>query len=473
MIELSQVLTLLKKDKNLISAPDMASVKFDSLSYDSRKVTSNTLFFAKGRNFKSDYLSNLTAPCYLSEIDYQVSLPVILVHNIKHAMSLIAQAFYDYPQNKLKTLAFTGTKGKTTSAYFAKSILDEMNDTKTALLSTAYTTLDGKTFTKSELTTPESLDLFAMMAKAVENKMTHLVMEVSSQAYKTERVYALDFDIGVWLNISPDHIGPLEHPNFEDYFACKRQLLDHARFAIVNSESDRFESLAAQVTAIPHIFYGAHSENQITESNAYTFTTSGLLSDTFNIQLIGRFNQENALAASLAAQHFGASLTNIQAGLAKTIVPGRMETLDARSGAKIYIDYAHNGVSLENLVTVVETHHTGNLYLVLGATGNKGESRRKDFAEVIERHHSLSVMLTQDDSNYEDPTKIAQEIAQHITRPVNINPDRAAAITWAIRQATGPSDAVIIAGKGADTFQLVNGIRTPYPGDRTIAERYI
>ncbi|MEQ2756686.1 Mur ligase family protein, partial [Staphylococcus hominis] len=173
-------------------------------------------------NFKKEYLTDLEAAFYVSEFDYEVALPAIIVTDVKRAMALIAASFYDFPQNKLKTLALTGTKGKTTSAYFAKAILDKMNGGKTALLSTAQTTLDGKNYFKSELTTPESLDLLEMMAKALTNGMTHLVMEVLSQAYKIERVYGLTFDVGVFLNISPDHIGPVEHPTFAVKIIFKR-----------------------------------------------------------------------------------------------------------------------------------------------------------------------------------------------------------------------------------------------------------
>jgi len=169
-------------------------VTFDHLSYDSRDVTPSSLFFAKGAAFKPEFLENAVKAglsFYVAEKDYQVGIPAIIVSDIKQAMSLVAQAFYQYPQDKLKLLAFTGTKGKTTAAYFAFNILKQNH--KPAMLSTMNTTLDGKNFFKSTLTTPESLDLFRMMAEAVANGMTHLIMEVSSQAYLTKRVYGLTF----------------------------------------------------------------------------------------------------------------------------------------------------------------------------------------------------------------------------------------------------------------------------------------
>lgn len=291
---------------------------------------------------------------YISEIDYDLGIPAIIVTDIKKAMSLIAMQFYGNPQEHLKLLAFTGTKGKTTAAYFAYHILKQSH--KPAMLSTMNTTLDGIHFFKSQLTTPESLDLFKMMAECVKNGMTHLIMEVSSQAYLVGRVYGLTFDVGVFLNISPDHIGPIEHPTFEDYFYHKRLLMNNSRAVIINSGMDHFDILAEQVANQDHVFYGNGSNNQVLDSKAFSFSTEGDLAYHYDIQLIGRFNQENAIAAGLACQKLGASLEDIHQGIATTTVPGRMEVLTHPSGAKVFVDYAHNGDSLEKLVSVVEEH---------------------------------------------------------------------------------------------------------------------
>jgi UDP-N-acetylmuramyl tripeptide synthase len=378
-------------------------------------------------------------------------------------------AFYDKPQDALKTLAFTGTKGKTTAAYFAKNILDTHNSGKTAIFSTMETTLDGKTFFKSQLTTPESLDLFRMMREAVSNGMTHLVMEVSSQAYKTSRVYGLTFDVGVFLNISPDHIGPIEHPTFEDYFYCKRQLLANARYAVVNAEMTHFDFVKSELTG-ETTFYGEGSEHPISNSEAFSFSA---LDTNFEIQLIGRFNQENAVAASLAAIHLGASLTDAKVGVAKTTVPGRMEVLTQANGAKVFIDYAHNADSLAKLVDVVVPHQTGHVTLVMGTTGNKGESRRQGVGELLEQLPDIDVILTADDPNFEDPAEIAREIASFISRDVRIVIDRETAIQTAMSTTANADDAVIIAGKGVDAYQIVNGVKAPYAGDKKIAEKYL
>lgn len=482
MLKIETVLDILKGDRNFRQILHQGSyyyswsdVVFEDLSYDSRQVGKQTLFFAKGAAFKKEFLERAAVNglrFYVAEIDYEVGIPAIIVNDIKQAMSLIAMAFYGHPEEKLKLLAFTGTKGKTTAAYFAYYILKQSH--KPALLSTMNTTLDGKTFFKSQLSTPESLDLFRMMAEAVQNGRSHLIMEVSSQAYLVKRVYGLTFDVGVFLNISPDHVGPIEHPTLEDYFYHKRLLMDNSKAVIVNSEMNHFELIAEQVAGIPHDFYGSKSDNQISNSQAFAFEAAGKLAGHYDIQLLGQFNQGNAMAAGLACLRLGASLADIRTGIAETKVAGRMEVLTQLNGAKIFVDYAHNGDSLAKLLEVVSNHQKGKIVLIIGAPGNKGESRRKDFGLLLNQHPELEVILSADDPNFEEPETICQEIASYMNRPYEIIADREKAIASALSRTTNASDAVIIAGKGADAYQIVNGKRdTSYPGDLKVAEKYL
>ncbi|MFC3927128.1 UDP-N-acetylmuramoyl-L-alanyl-D-glutamate--L-lysine ligase [Streptococcus caprae] len=483
MITLEQTLNILRQDHNFreivsngqffYKCPENPT--FTNISYDSQTADSETLFFVKGASFKKEYLEQAVAQgltYYVAETDYEVGIPAIIVTDIKQAMSLVAMAFYGNPQDKLKLLAFTGTKGKTTAAYFAYNILQQSH--KPAMLSTMNTTLDGKTFFKSALTTPESLDLYAMMAEAVSNGMTHLIMEVSSQAYLVKRVYGLTFDVGVFLNISPDHIGSIEHPTFEDYFYHKRLLMEHSRAVIVNFGMDQAQVVLEQVADQDHDFYGTGSDNTILDSQAFRFTVAGKLAGDYDIQLIGRFNQENAIAAGLACLRLDASLEDIQTGIAQTTVPGRMEVLTQANGAKVFVDYAHNGDSLEKLLGVVLEHQTGQVSLLIGAPGNKGESRRKDFGLLLNQYPAVQVILTADDPNHEDPAEICAEIASYMNRPYATIVDRVEAIRTALVQTTGPQDAVIIAGKGADAYQIVKGKKdATYPGDLEVAKKYL
>ena len=481
MIKIETVLDILKKDNLLREIIDQghyhynySHVIFDTICYDSRKAKEKSLFFVKGAAFKKEFLISAISQglgWYVAEEDYEVGIPAIIVSDIKKAMSLVAMEFYGNPQKKLKLLAFTGTKGKTTAAYFAYNILSQGH--RPAMLSTMNTTLDGKSFFKSALTTPESIDLFDMMNQAVQNGRTHLIMEVSSQAYLVKRVYGLTFDVGVFLNISPDHIGPIEHPSFEDYFYHKRLLLENSRVVIVNSGMDHFDFIAEEVVDKEHDFYGKNSDNAVKHGSGFSFKASGKLAGDYDIQLIGDFNQDNAMAAGLACLRLGASLQDIKEGIAQTSVPGRMEVLTQTNGAKTFVDYAHNGDSLDKLLQVVTSHQDGRISLILGAPGNKGESRRKDFGHVLNTYPDVDVILTADDPNKEDPLAICQEIASHISREVRIIVDREEAIKTAMSETTDSKDAVVIAGKGADAFQIVNGKRDNYAGDIEVAKKYL
>ncbi|RDW96334.1 UDP-N-acetylmuramoylalanyl-D-glutamate--2,6-diaminopimelate ligase [Gardnerella vaginalis] len=225
-----------------IDASDFSahSKPYSHITYDSRDIKPNTLLFIKG-NFKPEYLKDadknglnayVAQDCY-AEYTNAVGLIVTDVHK---AMSLLSAAFFNNPQEKLTTIGITGTKGKTTTAYFTHAILNAHSNGKAALFSSVDNCLDGKTYVESDLTTPESLDAFRMMSQAVENGMKYLVMEVSSQAYKVNRVYGLHFNVAAFLNISPDHISPIEHPTFEDYLYCKRQIVKNTDALVLNAD---------------------------------------------------------------------------------------------------------------------------------------------------------------------------------------------------------------------------------------------
>lgn len=464
-------------------------VEFKKLSYDSRDVDNETLFFCKGLNFKKEYLTAAVKnglTYYVAEQPFASPAGGIIVTNIKKAMAVISMVFYNYPQRKLKVIGFTGTKGKTTSAYFTKAILDHTTNCRTALLSTINTTLDGKTFFKSHLTTPESLDLYRMMSKAVENKMTHLVMEVSSQAYKTQRVYGLILDVGIFLNISLDHISPIEHTTFDDYFYCKRQLILNSKKVILNQETDYFNLLkeTAEYYSIPTIVYGRSpkTDYQIKTLNTekHTFrlfshrNTLGI-NTTYNIKLAGSFNQENATSAIIASALVGASKEDAQQGLKEARIPGRMDQLVQKNDAHVYIDYAHNYLSLKTLLEFVKNEHPdGRVIVVLGSPGNKAISRRHDFGKVLSEKADV-VFLTTDDPSYEDPQKIAEAINEAITNPsveVYYEMDRPEAIKQALNTSQS-TDAVVVAGKGVEPYQKINGENVPYEGDYEVVKRLI
>ncbi|GCF93157.1 UDP-N-acetylmuramoyl-L-alanyl-D-glutamate--L-lysi ne ligase [Enterococcus florum] len=495
-LTLSQIQSLLEQEHLLrefitpakwsLTAP--FEKEFSQLSYDSRKADADTLFFCKGNHFKQSYLEQALEQglhVYIAEQPFEVDADLaIIVHDIRRTLAVLSMAFYDYPQEKLQIIGITGTKGKTTTAYFVKEILERATTHKTAMFSTVQTTVDGVNFFKSKLTTPESLELYEMMHQAVQNGMTHLVMEVSSQAYKVERVYKLLFDVGIFLNISPDHIGPIEHPTFEDYFYCKRQLITHSKQLIIQNETDHLDLLLeiALTHNIPVTTYGNAGADYFVETLEHPLQFC--LSDTkasekavekYEIRLAGHFNQENAAAALLASRLVGADPVSIQTGLKEALVPGRMNLLLKENGAHIYVDYAHNYLSMKSILSFAKDNHPdGTVTVVTGSTGNKAESRREGLGQAIGEYADAAV-LTIDDSNFEDPKKIAEEIHAAINNDhvsVSYDFDRKHAIETLLAQA-GPKDAIVLAGKGTDTYMTVNGEDLPYEGDYAIVQQYL
>ena len=297
----------------------------------------------------------------------------------------------------------------------------------------------------------------------------------------------MTLDVGIFLNISPDHISPIEHPTFDDYFYCKRQLILNSKTVVLNHESDYFDLLreTADLFQIPTITYGRSEESnyQVIRSDKGThgFTLSShedrlAICDTaYDILLAGGFNQENAASAIIAAALTGASSQDAQDGLKEARVPGRMDQLIQSNGAHVYVDYAHNYLSLKTLLEFAKNEHPdGRVIVVLGSPGNKAISRRHDFGKVLSETADIA-FLTADDPAFEDPKKIAEEINEAITNPdliVHYEMDRPEAIRRALAESA-PQDSVVIAGKGVDPYQKINGVDEPYEGDYAIVKRLI
>ncbi|WP_203639611.1 UDP-N-acetylmuramoyl-L-alanyl-D-glutamate--2,6-diaminopimelate ligase [Levilactobacillus wangkuiensis] len=495
----NQLIALLQ-EHNLFLSTTLPSddVDFASLAYDSRKASANGLFVCKGFNFSVDYLQSAIAngaTCYLAEKDYHVDVPVILVNDVRKALSLAAQLYFGFPQNDLFVIGYTGTKGKTTSTYLTTNILSHAFPQQVAMFSTINHIIGPKPEDqfKAHLTTAESFDLFHEMRQAVDNGDKVLVMEVASQAYLLDRVYGLTFDVGIFLNISPDHIGVNEHPNFANYLFCKMQLMINSRNCIIDADMDHFDEVyaAAKVSTDPeHIFtYGFNQPDatlSITSSTAtltdseFGLTVHGAdqlqaLATTYHVSVPGDFNQSNATAAILASHLAGAAVNDLQYGLAHTTIPGRMESITTKHHGTIYIDYAHDWGSMNALLSFLHTqfpdHH---ITAVLGSTGDKGEDRREGFAKAL-NDYADTAFLTTDDPGHEDPIAIAKEIDSQIDHDkvkTSIIPQREDAIQHAITSATN-DDLVVLAGKGEDAYQKINGVDTPYASDPVVAEDVI
>ncbi len=474
-----------------------ADKPFTAITYDTRKVVPGTLLCCKGR-FKADYLTDIDQAglaAYMAETEYSAvtRAPGLIVNDARKAMSLLSAEFYGRPQDELTVIGITGTKGKTTTAYFVQAVLNAYSGGRAALFSSVDNCLDGHTYAESDLTTPESMDAFRMMREAANNGMRYLVMEVSSQAYKVERVYGLTFDAGAFLNISPDHISAIEHPTFEDYLYCKRQITHNCRTLVLGSDCDHADLIRQDAAAsdVPVVTFATHTADDqgipadvvafpdTTANSGYLFREQGKTIGDFSLELEGEFNAANAAAAIALARAVGVPAdAEAFRALEQVRISGRMEHYE--SGNMVaYVDYAHNFVSTKTLVEFVLRKYANRkprIVLVTGSVGDKAVDRREGIIKGAQDHVDR-IILTAEDTVRERMIDILHEMQGYITNPhVNsdIELDREKAIEEAVADARAHADQLtilLVIGKGEERWIKVDGKHAPYEGDDHVIKR--
>ena len=480
---------------------DNADSSFSAITYDTRAIVPGTLLVCKGR-FKPEFLDGTEErglAAYVAETDLSshTGMPGLIVNDARKALSLLAAAFYDHPERELTVVGITGTKGKTTTAYFTQAILNAYGNGRCALFSSVDNCLDGHTYAESDLTTPESLDAFRMMRQAVDNGMTHLVMEVSSQAYKVSRVYGLTFDVAAFLNISPDHISPIEHPTLEDYFHCKRQIIANCRTLVLGSECGHIGLLREDAAAhrVPVSEFGVFDSPVQGElpatcawpadetHRAYHLRLDGTDLGEFSLDLDGDFNYKNALAAVAIAHAAGVPAdAEAMRALTHTKVPGRMmQYRNDRTNTIAIVDYAHNYdsvVKLLDYVTVRYGERDPRITLVAGSAGNKAIDRREGIVKAAQDRISRFV-FTAEDTDTEPYEDICRDMAGHVTNAdvaVSTIIDRTQAIASALDEAQADAtrtDVVLVIGKGHERWIKDLNRHVPYEGDDCVVERLL
>ncbi len=458
------------------------------VSYDSKNVAPGTLFLCKGIHFKAEYLKDAAsrgAFAYVSQVAYpEVDLPCILVKDMRQVIAPFAVKYYGDPSRKLNVIGITGTKGKSSTTYYLKYILDEylaQRKVRCGVIS-SIDTYDGVEEFESHLTTPEPLELQKHFANALSSDLGYLAMEVSSQALKYHRTLGTRFAAACFLNIGNDHISPVEHPDFEDYFQSKLKIFAQAEVSCVNLDCDHAdEVLAAARRDCRRVItfsrknpdadvYGSHIRKR---GNDIIFrVTSRHISREFQLTMPGLFNTENALAAIAVCEGLGIPQQCIYVGLMKARVPGRMEVYsNANNDVVAIVDYAHNRMSFETLFNSVQAEYPGRrVVTVFGCPGKKAYDRRRDLGEVSGKYSDL-VVLTEEDSGEEDTVTICKEIAAHVEAQgckYQIEPNRGEAIRQAVLGCDKPS-VLLITGKGAETRQKrgLEYIDTPSDVDYT------
>lgn len=475
----------------LREARDIGELAVSDIVYDSRQVVPGSLFLCKGAAFKPDFIRSARAAgavAVLAEEDYPeaAGMPFLLVSDSRRAMGVCADLFFDSPWRKLYTIAVTGTKGKSTTATMLKAIYDAEAvrlGTMPCGITSSARIFDGAIDIPATLTTPETVDLYRYLARAVDNGIQTMVVEVSSQALKYGRVAGIEFSAGVFLNIAPDHIGPIEHPDFDDYFASKLHLFDVCTHAFINRRSDRYEDIvkAAQTAAKVTVFSAEVDDVDVwaadvaADRKGLAFLLCRQHSDPIPIRLPmhGRFNIDNALAAAAVALDNGVSAESVQKALAATSMPGHMQYL-AGDDLTVVIDYAHNDISFRSVFeTVAKDFPDAPRIVLFGAPGNKAESRRENLGEVASREAD-QIYLTTDDPARESVADINAEIRAAFVRDVPVLEivNRHDAIRQAILDA--PAGAVVLLlGKGNERAQKVAGGEEPWEGDEPVARRIL
>ena len=485
-MNVEQYLDLLMKEGLVVSyclyRQEKAAV--NHMTYASGDVKADTLFLCKGAAFKKEYLLDALrrgAVAYVSEEYYEMEedVPYILVKSMRKAMPVLAKAFYGSPDEKLSLTGVTGTKGKTTCVYYIRAILDEYlrakGEAPSGLLSTIET-FDGVSCEESELTTPESMELFRHFRNAVDSDMHHMTLEVSSQALKYQRVRKIKFNVGVFLNISEDHISPVEHQDFEDYFSAKLSLFKQTETACVNLDADYSKRILAAARMSERIItFGTKGNPDILGSNIRTKNgnisfdvTCKDFKRSFTLAMHGMFNVENALAAIAAAYAMGIPAEYMAAGLAKTRVRGRMEEYASTDKQmQVIVDFAHNRLSFEKLFESVLMEYPGyRIVTIFGCPGGKAFNRRRDLG-LLAGLFSEKVYLTADDPGMEAPEDIAGEIGEYLEVvgcPYEYIEDRGQAIQHAIREVNGKT-VLLVLGKGNEARQKYGKVSYKFPTD--------
>ena len=462
-----------------------------TIENDSRKVVEGSMFFAI-KGFSTDgtqYIqSAIEKGAKVILVDEQtdfrsLNIPqdvtLIVVKDARYAMAICACNFYDNPSRKFKLIGVTGTKGKTTTTFMMREIFQKQG-IKAGLIGTIAVYSGDKKLKDSDRTTPESIELQQLFAQMYEDGCKVVIMEVSSQSLKLNRVAGCDFDVAVFTNFSEDHISAKEHPNMEDYFNSKLKLFQMCKCGFVNIDD-------LHVCKVQNLFpdsdiktYGIDNScnllaKDITITNSYVdFKVKlGDRNERVKVGIPGRFSVYNSLAAISVALKFGCDPETIKEALLEVRVPGRSELVNNSKDLTIMIDYAHSPESLSNILHAVKSYTRGRVISVFGCGGDRDSAKRPQMGEISGMVADFTI-ITSDNPRTEDPQKIVDQIEEGIKKTkgkYTVIVDRVEAIRYAINMAS-KKDIIVLAGKGHEPYQEINGVKHPFD-ERVIVNQII
>lgn len=455
------------------------------LVYDSRKVTKDCLFVcikgavSNGHEFAAQAAKEGARAIVASEeISVSSHTTVIRVKDTRYALALLSAAYFDYPAEQLKVIGITGTKGKTTTTYMVKSILEGAGY-QVGLIGTIETVIGSRTIPSAN-TTPESYLIQKYFREMIEEGCSCCVMEVSSQGLMMHRTAGFLFEIGIFTNLEPDHIGPNEHASFEEYMACKSLLFSQCRLGILNADDAHYKDMLKHHTCEVETFGFTEEADlraadlQLVHRPGYLgvcYHVSGKMDFDVEIDVPGKFSVYNSLTAIAICRHFQVETDVMKRALKKARTKGRIEMIKVSDAFTLMIDYAHNAMSLKSLLSTLKEYEPGRLVCLFGCGGNRAKSRRFEMGEVSGRMADLTI-ITSDNPRFEEPQAIIDDIKTGILktkgRYVEII-DRKEAIRYAIANGK-PGDVIVLAGKGHEDYQEIKGKKYPMDERTLIAE---
>lgn len=464
-----------------ISVIGDTDIEISEIVNDSRKVTKNCLFFCisgsafDGHEFAKEVVEKGAKVLVVEkEVGEFEGVTIVKVENSRYAMALISAAYYDHPAEKLKVIGITGTKGKTTTTYMVKSILENAGH-KVGLIGTIEAIIGDKTIPANN-TTPESMTVQRYFYEMLQAGCDTVVMEVSSQGLMLHRTAGFTFEIGIFTNLEPDHIGPNEHASFEEYMACKGMLFSQCRYGIANVDDEHFEGVMKNATCKLESFGFSSKADlraervELLKTPGYLgvkYQTKGLVEMDVEIDIPGKFSVYNSLTAIAICLHFGVSKDNILKALKEAKVKGRIEMVKVSDKFTLMIDYAHNAMSLESLLSTLKEYEPKRLVCLFGCGGNRSKLRRYEMGEVSGKLADLTI-ITSDNPRNEEPQAIIDDIKVGLKKTTGSYveiPDRKEAIAYAIKYGE-EGDVIVLAGKGHEDYQEIKGIK--YPMDERV-----
>ncbi len=417
--------------------------------------------------------------CDLKSLGLTADITVIMAKDTRHALAIASANFYKNPSKKFKLIGVTGTKGKTTTTFMIKEILEKAGK-NVGLVGTIATYINGKMIKESDRTTPESLELQQIFNQMVEEKVEYVVMEVSSQSLKLHRVDGCEFDIVLFTNFSEDHISEKEHPTMEDYFNSKLKLFEMCKTGIVNTDDLHGNKIPKLFKDSDITTYGIDNfanliAKDITITNSYVDFRVKVSdrNERVKVGIPGRFSVYNSLAAICVAKKLGISPDVIKEALLEVRVPGRSELVNNKLELPIMIDYAHSPESLENILQAVKSYTRGRVISVFGCGGDRDGGKRPIMGEISGRIADFTI-ITSDNPRTEDPVKIVEQIEEGMKKTkgnYKVIVDRVEAIKEAINMSN-KRDLVVLAGKGHEPYQEINGVKYPFD-ERVIVNEII